>query len=935
MASQYKNLDDFLAKHKFVNSETQSLSPTHTRIGNKTLSISGGSYTIPDEKLSIFHELYHRKVFYEKKNEYLTERQIADGPILIDLDLKFSVDVDKRLYTQNHLEIILGFYLDTLKTMFQFTDESFPIFIMEKKDVNRCIEKEVTKDGIHIIIGLKADHTFQGMLRKRIVQDIATIWDEDDLLPITNSWDNVVDDSICKGSTNWQVYGSRKPGHAPYILTHYYKATFDTSDSEFSLDPLAIVEKDVMKIVSAQYGNHPSFAMKPEIEREYYDAKNTKTAPRPKRKSCLRFNVIEDIVVPNINDIKTKEQLEIAVSALLKTFDASDYSSIEAHEYTQILPEAYYEDGSHANNCRVAFALKHTDDRLFLSWVMLRSKNPTFDYSDIPALHHRWKNDFNKKDGGLTKNSIIYWAKRDAYDKYVEVKNASLQHYIDQTLNTSNSTDYDIAKVLHFMNKGLYCCTNIGSKLWYVFENHRWKEDKRMSIRNKISEEVHRIYSDKMNSMLLEIQESNENQEQHEKLRKKIQKLGKTCEKLKKTSDKNNIFREAMEIFCNDEFLRRIDSNKYLMCFKNGVVDFNQKIFRDGTPEDYLSKSTHIDYFEDIGKYMDPTGEDLDEDVVTIVKEINEYMSQLYPIPELCEYMWSHLASCLIGENINQTCSFYVGSGSNGKSSIVELMSYAFGDYKGVLPISIVTEKRTGVGGTNSELVALKGVRYAVMQESSKGMKLNEGILKELTGGDTIVARQLFKESESFTPQFTLVVCTNNLPEIEATDDGTWRRIKSIQHHAKFVDNLEDARYKGVSYLFKKNKNVKDKLKTWAPIFMSMLVYKVFQTNGIVDDCEEVLRDSTKYRESQDHIASFMNEVIVEEDGAIITSQNLAEQFKLWFQENCGWSGIKQPKLCDLKNAMTLKYSKTKVSHKEVWTNVRINIQKSDDINAM
>ena len=133
MASQYKNLDDFLAKHKFVNSETQSLSPTHTRIGNKTLSISGGSYTIPDEKLSIFHELYHRKVFYEKKNEYLTERQIADGPILIDLDLKFSVDVDKRLYTQNHLEIILGFYLDTLKTMFQFTDESFPYLLWKKK----------------------------------------------------------------------------------------------------------------------------------------------------------------------------------------------------------------------------------------------------------------------------------------------------------------------------------------------------------------------------------------------------------------------------------------------------------------------------------------------------------------------------------------------------------------------------------------------------------------------------------------------------------------------------------------------------------------------------------------------------------------------------------------------------------------------------------
>ena len=95
-----------------------------------------------------------------------------------------------------------------------------------------------------------------------------------------------------------------------------------------------------------------------------------------------------------VNDIKTKEQLEIAVNALLKTFDVSDYTSIEAHEYTQILPESYYEDGSHANNCRVAFALKHTDDRLFLSWVMLRAKNPTFDYNEIPNLLHRWKNDF-------------------------------------------------------------------------------------------------------------------------------------------------------------------------------------------------------------------------------------------------------------------------------------------------------------------------------------------------------------------------------------------------------------------------------------------------------------------------------------------------------------------------------------------------------------
>ena len=925
MASQYKNLDDFLAKHKFVSESTGS--PTHTRIGNKTLKICGGSYTIPQEEKDVFHELYCRKVFSEKKPEYLTEKQIVDGPILTDFDFKFSVDVDKRLYTPDHIESILGLYLDTLKSMLEFTNEPFPIFIMEKKDVNRCVEKELTKDGLHIIIGIKADHIFQGLLRNKIVREIPNIWDEP--LPLTNTWENVVDDSICKGSTNWQVYGSRKPDHQPYILTQYYQVTFDKSDKEFSLDPKPIDERVITPLISAQYNNHPLFAMNKQTEEEYNDVKNIK--PKLKRKTCFKINVVEDVVIPDIIDIKTKEQLELAVNAMLKTFDMSDYSSIEAHEYTQILPASYYEDGSHSNNCRVAFALKHTDERLFLSWVMLRSKNETFDYDDIPHLLHRWKNDFNKKDGGLTKNSIIYWAKKDAYEKYLEVKNSSLQHYINQSLNTNNSTDYDIAKVLHFMNRGSYCCTDIGSKSWYVFENHRWKEDKRMSIRNKISEEVHQLYNAKLDALFVEIQESNDNQEHHEKLRKKIQKVSKTCEKLKKTSDKNNIFREAMEIFCDDEFMQKTDSNKYLMCFKNGVVDFKSKTFRDGTPDDYITKCTHTSYFEDIGKYMNPSSEELDQDIITIVKEIKEYMEQLYPIPELCEYMWCHLASCLIGENINQTCSFYIGSGSNGKSSIVELMSYAFGDYKGVLPISMVTEKRSSVGGTTSELIALKGVRYAVMQESSKGMKLNEGILKELTGGDTIVARQLFKESETFTPQFTLVVCTNNYPDIEATDDGTWRRIKSIRHHAKFVDNINDSRYTGIPFLFKKNKNVKDKLKIWAPIFISMLVHKVFQTEGQVDDCDEVLKESTEYRENQDHVAKFINEMIVEEHGARIGPQNLAEEFKAWFQEN--HNGTKMPKVCDLKIAMTSKF--TKSGSKPGWKNVKIRSLKKDDVDSL
>ena len=99
-----------------------------------------------------------------------------------------------------------------------------------------------------------------------------------------------------------------------------------------------------------------------------------------------------------------------------------------------------------------------------------------------------------------------------------------------------------------------------------------------------------------------------------------------------------------------------------------------------------------------------------------------------------------------------------------------------------------MTEKRNNIGGTSSELIQLKGVRYAVMQEPSKGVKLNEGIMKELTGGDPLQARALFQECETFETQFKLVVCTNNLFEIESNDDGTWRRIRKCDFLSKFID---------------------------------------------------------------------------------------------------------------------------------------------------
>jgi P4 family phage/plasmid primase-like protien len=573
----------------------------------------------------------------------------------------------------------------------------------------------------------------------------------------------------------------------------------------------------------------------------------------------------------------------------------------ETHEYTQILPEKYYKPGSHVINTQVGFALKHTDDRLFLSWLMLRAKASDFDFNDIPHQYKRWKNDFTKRPDGVTRASIMYWAKQDVYEEYEKVKKNTVDQYIEDTIFEAG--DWDYAMVLYHLFKDKYVCSSIINKKWYVFNKHRWEKDEGQRLRMAISKDLFELYSAKQSQYLAD--------ENHEKFQRKIKKIAEICIKLKKTNDKNNIMREAMEIFFDKDFTRNIDSNPYLMCFTNGVFDFKNKIFRDGYPQDYITKTTGIPYMPyDVEKYSET------------INEITTFMEQLFPLPELCRYMWDHLASVLIGVKKEHAFNIYRGSGSNGKSILTDLMSQCLGEYKGTVPITLVTDRRSSIGGATPEVMQLKGVRYAVMQEPSKDAIINEGIMKELTGGDPLLGRALYCDSEIFIPQFSLVVCTNALFEIKSNDDGTWRRMKLVDFLAKFISEGE-THTDDTKYVFPKDKSLKTKLIKWAPVFISILIKRACETEGEVIDCEEVISASNKYRQSQDAISGFIMDKIVKFDNNTygVNQTSLNNAFKEWFQINHG--GKKVPKLSELMDTMIKKFC-NKNSKTNKWHNIKI-----------
>lgn len=946
------NFIDFLKNHQIIKEKDGTTSsnvslPTNTRIGEKTLQIYGGSYNINDDEYPLFLELYYNEIFLNKKKEYLTEKQLEkDGPILVDLDLRFSLETKNRIYTEEHIEDLLNLYLEKLKDIYEFDDETkFPIYVFEKSNIKKDEKKNLVKDGIHIIIGIQSDHDMQQLLRKEIVTGIEEIWGD---FPIINTWDEVLDEGISKGHTNWQLYGSTKPGNEAYNLTKVYEIGYDTTDNEFTgLTPLKTNDLNIKNIfpkLSARYKNNPAIFYKNsfitrlqnaistgEIVSVYGDKKTKQRTSNNITSTLNNDQNTNNIFSPSfILQIKTMDQLEQLkiqfVDEINDKFNQEYNDMKDAYNYCMILPQQYYNDFS--KWIRVGWALRNINNRLFLAWVLFSSRSTTkFHINDIPSLYEKWQTFDLNNPNGLTKWSIMHWAKIDAIDSYNNIRKSSIDYFVEQTIYVYNKIvsedkkterdcgDYDLAVVLFQLFKDNFVCVSIKANVWYEYKNHRWVEvDSGTTLRKAISNDMRDIYRDKMTSIINQSCKEKDKADKNESLLKvldfKMNKISEILVRLARTNDKKNIMTEAKELFFDPTFLEKLDTNPYLLCFNNGVIDFKEKRFRKGYPDDYISKTTNNDYVElNTSKHA------------VIINEINDFMRKLFPIKELYEYMWEHLASTLIGTSSNQTFNMYIGVGQNGKSVLVSLMECVLGQYKGDVPLSLVTDRRTKIGGLAPEIVALKGIRYAVMQEPSKGDRINEGIMKQLTSGiDPIQARAPYMpQSITFIPQFKLVVCSNEFMEIKSQDHGTWRRIRVVDFLSMFVEKpVTNDPDKPYQYIL--DKNIKEKFASWKEVFASMLVKKAMETNGNVRDCKLVMQSSNDYRNSQDYIAEFIaDKIIVNKDGKIMKSE-LTQEFNVWYQGTYGKGG---PSPKDVQSYMDKKFGPFKI-HK-CWKGVSIN----------
>lgn len=786
-----------------------------TRRGELThVSLNGGSFLVPALKSDEFFDWYENQLRSNNKDLFFAEKLLKDiSPFKSDLDFTFNVP---SILNENQISFIVDNYVNVFNEVFQNID-GIRLYVMEKNKY-----KSAPKKGLHLCCpDLVMTHTLEYIIRSMFIENTRTFFNEMDL---KKSVEDVVDAAVISKNC-WLMYRSRKVKDTePYHVTKIWK--INQSGGNISKDDIPI-DSDTTKYVrlfSMRNKNSSQCApIKPKISKEIEDyEKKVLEEQQYKHELTLMKQSECEVVYQVSDDIHYNLAAELVERAL----------SIErANDYGPWL--------------RLGFCLHSIDNRLLKVWDEFSKR--VIDKYDPNACYKKWS---TMKVKGFQMERLKNWAFEDNPQVYNEIMMSNIENRIIncQTSESVSSSkiaflDAEVAKLVKFMLKDNIVYTG---REWLFFQNHRWHFDTSNNnahickcIRNYVVDELKNLNLKKQKDF-----KDFENEKASSEKDRFVKIVNRLKEQLLTNKYINTIVKECSILFCDQNFLENLDTKNHLLCFNNGVYDLNERVFRPGQPDDYCTLCTKIDY-------MDYNPENV------VYRDIENYLNTVFTDSDLREYMMKLMASFLNGNVTDQKFYFWTGSGSNSKSKFVQLYQNSLGNYSGTLPPTLLTSGQGKANEANSCLASIRGKRFTPMSEPPDGNKstLQVGLMKQLTGGDRISTREVFKSQIEFTPNVRIVYIANYLPRLTETDYGTFRRILVVGFNSTFLDK-ED--FKNQPSTFLKNPDLDHQILTWPPYFMSLLIYyySIYKTEGLTQP-ESVKQMSREYKQKADTISFF------------------------------------------------------------------------------
>jgi len=232
---------------------------------------------------------------------------------------------------------------------------------------------------------------------------------------------------------------------------------------------------------------------------------------------------------------------------------------------------------------------------------------------------------------------------------------------------------------------------------------------------------------------------------------------------------------------------------------------------------------------------------------------------------ELIEFLQTAVGYTLTGHTSEQCMMLLTGDGANGKSTFLEVVGAMAGDYADKADSSTFMARSAQAGSARPDLARLRGARYVHAAEVEQGARFAEVFVKQATGGDTLVARPLYKDEFEFQPQFTIWIGANSRPEIRGTDHAIWRRIREVPFTVKIT---------------KPDKRLPEKLRAELPGILNWALAgcKRWYADGL--PLPDAVRVATQdYRTSQDTVGQFIEACCQLHGEASIAAAELYEAY--------------------------------------------------------
>ncbi|SDC07307.1 phage/plasmid primase, P4 family [Shouchella lonarensis] len=443
-------------------------------------------------------------------------------------------------------------------------------------------------------------------------------------------------------------------------------------------------------------------------------------------------------------------------------------------------------------------------------------------------------------------NKTISEYKQERQQERAQTAQTTKQGYAGTAPDAQNQPQFNFTelgnamRIKHHQGHRIRYCEELE---WMIWNGKKWRRDRAGKMRVIASDVLGKLH-----------EEADKVQDEKEKI--KAKKWAMSCESRKVIDASIDLLSSYVPVE-----KREFDQHEMLLNCSNGVVDLTTGEVKPHDKNLYLTQMTDVEYDPDA---ICPTWLNF---LKTIIVDKSGKTDT-----ETLGYLQKAFGYALTGSTKEQCMFFFHGGGKNGKSTLVSTLQEVLGDYgKQADSKTFVKKKHEGV---STDIAMLDGSRFVAVSESEEGQQLDESLVKQLTGSDSVTARFLFKDNFTFKPSFKIFFSTNHKPIVKNDDEGIWRRVHLIPFNA---------------YIPPKNRDfdLPQKLKAELSGILAWMVRGAlkWQKEGL--EKPEMVEQSTRvYREEMDILAPFIDELCIKHTEAKIEAKALHGHYKDWCFKN-------------------------------------------------